>query len=112
MYCVPAALSIITGRQYDDCVSLIKHYLGDVNVTGVFVGVPVKILDSLGYNLTPLKAEGSYTLSSFKGIKGTYLCETRGHVVVIKDGKMFDNGHPYGTTPTSHKVIRAFEVTK
>jgi hypothetical protein len=77
---------------------------------GLYTPILAKVLDALGYNIKALKADGKYTLHSFKGVKGMYLCEIKGHFVVMIDGRLFDNMHPAGSDPTNHRVIRAFEI--
>lgn len=110
-YCGPFALSIILGKSYLSCENILKeNSMGDVPVSGVWVGSMINALRSQGLKLNMLKADGSYTLSSFKGIKGLYLCEVKGHYVVIRNGIMYDTIHPNGCDPTRHKVLRAYEV--
>lgn len=112
-WCGPFALHIITGKSYDDCVNILKQTsIGDYPVIGVWIGAMVNALKSQGFRLNMMRADGRYRLSSFKSVKGLFLCEVNRHFVVMKDGVMFDNAHPNGSEPTRHSVLRAYEVIK
>ena len=108
-YCVPSAISIISGKSYDECESDIKTHLGDIPIRGVYLPIAVNILQSYGIAL--IEHGKHFSLPKFKNTKGTFLCEVLGHALVIKDGRMYDNNHPDGTfeMPRS-KVVRCFEV--
>lgn len=113
LWCGPFALHILTGKSYESCVNILKETsIGESPVSGVWTGSLINALKSQGLRLNMLKADGSYTLSGFKGIKGLFLCEIREHYVVIKNGIMYDNAHPNGSDPTRHRVLRAYEVLK
>lgn len=72
----------------------------------------VNALKSQGLKLNMLKADGMYTLTRFKNLKGLFLCEIEEHYVVMKNGVMYDNAHPNGANPSRHRVHRAYEVIK
>jgi hypothetical protein len=112
MYCVPTALSIITGQPYDSCVSQIQRFLGDIPIKGVYIPIAVKILRDNGF-IVEQRGEGGWALNKFKATKGLFLVEINRHAIVIRDGKLYDNNHPQGTynLPKS-RVVRCYEVAK
>lgn len=112
-WCGPFALSIITGKSYDSCIQILKSIsIGDQNIEGLWIGSLIVALKSQGFKLRMMKADGAFTLTSFRHLKGLFLCEIKGHYVVLKNGVLYDNAHPNGSDPSKHRVLRAYEVLK
>lgn len=108
IFCVPAALSALTGLHVDECVKLIREDLGDQPITGVYYSVILKILKKLGfqYRECGLKTQfiGTLVLVCF-----------RGHVGIVDGLNYIDNKYPYGVSLENFKLTRVekvFEVWK
>lgn len=117
-YCVPAALSILTGLPVDNCVTKIREHLGDQTISGVLIPVAIQVLESLGYSINRAEfTEGSTVLTASLGLLSTYLVSTGGHALVIKDGMIFDNSYPNGVSPKDYpgkktRIKQAYRITK
>jgi hypothetical protein len=112
-WCVPSALQILTGKSYEECEILLRKYLGDQPIQGVFITIASRILRDLGYNVEPWNIKHAITLSKLQGIHGTYLVETRGHAQIIIDGLLYDNSHNGVSLKNNKtKIERVYEVSK
>ncbi len=99
-YCVPAALSAITGKHVDEILILLKDYLGDQPVTGIYYPIALAILSKLGYQYKEVPK------TSFPG---TFLCFTKTHAFVVSNGIYFDNNHPDGAKIPA-RPSKAFQI--
>lgn len=118
-YCVPAALSAITGHHVTTCTLRIRQHLGDLPITGVHLPIALRVLSDLGYKYRDILNGDEVTLTQFARRSASpgrmYLVEIPGHALVVADRRIIDNHHPHGVpvelyhTCRSH-VHRAFEV--
>ena len=53
-FCGPAVLSILTGKNTDECARAISKVNGSYNVTGVLLTDLIKAADNLGFNSEPV----------------------------------------------------------
>lgn len=88
-YCVPKAISIITGVTYEQAVLDIQEEIGDKSITGVFFPVALKIIkEKYGYD---------YRRVDGYNFEGKYLCTTLGHMLVITANngmyRLYDTQH-------------------
>lgn len=116
IYCVPAALSILTDKPVGDCVSLIRNHLGDQAIEGIYLPIAWLILKRLGYQPSRAESLDDVTLSNTTRLKGNYLVSIGGHALAIKDGIIFDNRYPNGISPKDYphkkaKIKLAYRIT-
>jgi hypothetical protein len=112
-WCVPAALQIITGKSYEECETLLRKYLGDQPIQGVFITIASRILRDLGYTVEPWNIKSKLTLARLQYINGTYLVETHGHAQIVKDGLLYDNSNNGASLKNNRtKIERIYEVSK
>jgi hypothetical protein len=102
-FCGPAALSLITGRSVDDCVSVLKNVRHSSQVVkGVYNGEMREALNHLGYRMHVLPVRGRPTLARLlrslreRGPEYIFLINTTGHYVVLRGRKIYDNKNPEG----------------
>ena len=108
-WCVPFALSIILDTDYEFVLPLLKPYLGDEPISGIYLSIAIKILENNDFKCIP--CGNGFSISKFKRIKGTYLVETNGHAQVIRDGWLFDNSNPLGTLNfPKTKCLKVYEI--
>ncbi len=100
-YCVPAALSALTGRHVDEVLILLKDYLGDQPVSGIYYPIALAILQKLGYQYKEVQRIST---------TGTFLCFTKTHAFVVSNGVYFDNNCPNGAT--GFRIPRVKPVAK
>ncbi len=100
-YCVPAALSAITGKHVDEILILLKDYLGDQPVSGIYYPIALAILGKLGYQ---------YKEVSKLSAAGTFLCFTKTHAFVVSNKIYFDNTYPDGAKFWSARPSKAFQI--
>lgn len=109
-FCVPTAISFITGRPYEEIEQDFKtHFLGDQLVEGIFLGAAAKLLKMYGYELRSLNNFMKLRLTNPHGV---YLIHIRGHVGIIRDNLWFDNQFPNGVLVPRLKPLGIYEVIK
>jgi hypothetical protein len=119
IYCVPAALSALTGRHVSIVESPIRQHLGDLPITGVYLPIGLRVLSELGYKYRDVLDDPDLTLNQFvrrvASPDRNYLVEIPGHALIVSARRIVDNHHHSGVavelygTRRSH-VMRAFEV--
>lgn len=123
-YCVPTALSILTGLPIENIEAELKlTYLGDIEISGIYIGLALKFLSDNGYHWTPLQAEGTRLISVFLKEPSKYLIEIKGHALIYssnsgsKDNKIYDNSYPVGIDifeypRRAERIVRAYRITR
>jgi hypothetical protein len=113
-FCGPAALSLITGRSVDDCVSVLKNVRHSSQVVkGVYNGEMREALNHLGYRMHVLPVRGRPTLARLlrslreRGPEYIFLINTTGHYVVLRGRKIYDNKNPEGILVRQYQHRRA-----
>jgi hypothetical protein len=99
--CVTRAIAVATEvdykEVYDSLFAIAKNWPGKSKKalrirsnptprSGVYDEVAKKYLEHLGW----VKVKGLATLDSRKFQRGTYICKTRKHFTVVKDGALYD----------------------
>ena len=120
-YCVPAALSALTGLNTLETTKLLQEEIGNKPIAGVFYPIALKILGQLGFK---------YQEWGFFEREGLYLVRLRGHMGVVSTFstpstystpsthptlQFFDNSNPTGTnqgTPGKRRIEKIFRVWK
>lgn len=111
-YCVPTAISFITGKPYEEIEADFKtHFLGDQLVEGIFLGAAAKLLKMYGYELRSIN---NFTKLQKLDKNKTYLIHVRGHVGVITDSTWYDNKYSDGMPFVAVKIkpLGIYEVIK
>src|SRR5690242_10552493 len=118
-FCVPAALSALTGRTVDEITVLIHDEVGDQPIRGLFYPLALKILKRLGYtwketNFTQL--DGVVRNSAGK----LFMVCFQGHMAVVDNFTYFDNSYPHGLQSNYpvqrlpaigyHKIEKCFQI--
>lgn len=86
-FCGPAALSVLTGRNTDECAYAISCVNGQYKVKGVTTPDLVKAADRLGFNLRQVQIPGRslfMVASMLSHAEGTYVVVVPKHFVVIE----------------------------
>lgn len=116
-YCVPAALSALTGRHVDDIEKEIREFIGDQPLTGVFSGVAIVLLKRWGYRPREIPIYGTHvlTLMKYKGLGYPLLVAIHGHILVLHCGQVIDSLYPNGVAVSEYhyrnnQVEQAWEV--
>lgn len=105
LFCVPAAISAITGLSVAEVCKLIKEEIGDQPIRGIFYPLALKILtEKLGFQY-----RDSFDIRPSK----TYLLHFKGHAAAVDNMIYYDNSFPSGT-PYNIKAnpIKIFEIFK
>lgn len=117
-YCVPAALSALTGLAVDTIIPLLAEELGDQPITGIFLPIAIKVLKGLSYEVKPY-SWCDLTVNQFgqatHKTATKYLISIRGHALVIHRGMVYDSqfedGIIYGRYPCKgYRIEMAFEI--
>jgi hypothetical protein len=113
-FCGPAALSLITGKSVDDCVSVLKRVRQSTRaVKGVYNEEMREALGHLGYRMHVLPVRGKPTLARIlrslkeRGPEHIFLINTTGHYVVLRGRKIYDNKNPEGIFVRHYRHRRA-----
>ncbi|SRR5258706_8943452 len=114
-FCGPAVLSILTGRNTDDCAAVISKVNGQYNVTGVYMGDLLKAAERLGFKSWSEFRTGSLfrTLSTMAHHEGIYVVAIENHFVCIevKDKKIyFCDNHTKEPIPAASSARLGQEV--
>lgn len=94
-YCVPAVISILTGKDTDECARMISRVTGQSQVTMVRYEDAITVLTKLGMEITlvPNASECSLftTMHFIAREDGMYLVGVPAHVVAVevKDHRVF-----------------------
>lgn len=99
-FCVPAAISLVSGITVEQSVKLLKEELGEQAVTGIFMGTMLKVLKGLGFSPRPISIKKWKELGENRAI-----IFIPGHVMVYYDGKYYDNHFPLGI-PVKQRVVK------
>jgi len=85
-YCGPAVLSILTGRDTDECARVISSINGQYQVAGVQLDHLIKAANKLGFDSKLIGISGSLyrTLVSIANDDGQYIVTVPSHFVVIE----------------------------
>ncbi len=96
-YCVPAALSALTGLSVDEIIPLVREHLGDQAISGLFLPIAIRILRDKGYTIRSLTLDCTVNQLPrlVKGIH-PYLIEIHRHALVYHNGLIIDNRFPDG----------------
>jgi hypothetical protein len=104
MKCVPFALSYLTGKPADEVLSLLQEDGGYSARKKSFPRtVYIPLLEMLGAKITARVVEPHMTVKRWasilakRGDRAPWLIRVSGHVVVYRDGTLYDNGDPSGT---------------
>lgn len=113
-FCGPAALSLITGRSVDDCVTVLKHIRQSARaIKGIYNTEMREALGHLGYQMHVLPVRGRPTLAQLlrslreRGPEHIFLINTTGHYVVLRGRKIYDNKNPEGVFVRQYNHRRA-----
>jgi len=121
MFCVPSALYALTGRDPESVLfpALNRHGAGRAllaHVTGATARAAYSVLQELGYRVyrykdQPDRPEKSrlevWANRSSKVYPGrTFLVFTATHVMVVKDGRVYDNWCPHGPPGKEHPFAK------
>lgn len=85
-FCGPAVLSILTGRNTDECARVITKINGSYNVTGVQLEHLLKAADIMGFDSNSAPSIGTLfgTISLLSRDDGMYIITLPNHFVVIE----------------------------
>jgi hypothetical protein len=124
-YCGPAVLSILTGRNSDECAAVISRISGQYTVIGVAPDVLLKALNKLGFDsrhVATVEGASLYrTLIQLVLVDGMYILWIGNHYVVVEIVNkriFFCDNHTKEPIPAessarlSMKVINCWHVTK
>ena len=113
-FCGPAALSLITGRSVDDCVTVLKHIRQSARAIKEIYNTEMReALAHLGYQMHVLPVRGRPTLAQLlrslreRGPEHIFLINTTGHYVVLRGRKIYDNKNPEGVFVRQYNHRRA-----
>lgn len=110
-YCMPAALAALTDRHVDEIIQLLYQDFGDQQISGVYSGVALKLLQRLGYYWEQMNEWDGSIIHNLKYVhpKEKYLVCIHGHALVIINSLVVDNSFPTGIKiieyPLRKKVI-------
>lgn len=110
-FCVPFALAFISGKTPDDIAELVQEVRGDGRpVRGVSPLVYLKILkETLGFKITAEVVRPGMTIRKWAANrvkwadKSTWLVRSAGHIMVYRDGVLYDNHARVGLPFADHK---------
>lgn len=119
-WCVPSAIQCLTGADYASVIhpAINRHSLAAEKyglcslVTGVHISVARKVLEELGCDVRQAKSLGRHQIRTWakrsaEKYPGRVLCvSTAGHMLVIKDGRVYDTFAPAGADGAIHPYAR------
>lgn len=110
-YCVPAALSALTGLHVDKVIELVREHLGDQPISGLYYPIALRILRDLGYKTTelPVWAPNISLQGEIKHLSSNkdYLVTIHGHMLVVSHRHVIDNAYPNGIMPEKYPMRHA-----
>lgn len=108
-FCVPFALSFVSGKTPNEIADMIREERGDGRpVRGVQAIFYKAVLSVLGFAITATVRSPGMTVRKWAanrakwGDKTTWLVRVAGHIVVYRDGVVYDNHRKSGTAPEMH----------
>lgn len=124
LWCVPSALVCLTGQPWDAVIHpAINRHGGDPEILDTVTGVPIRVtlavLSELGYRSRAYRGSNPHAtlktwarLSKEKYPGRALLVRVPEHVVVVKDGRVYDSWQPHGPIGEDHpwKNARARNV--
>ena len=124
LWCIPAALVAITGQPWDAVIhpALNRHGRADMLtdvVTATYFSTALDVLDELGYRCrrycgtNPNATVRTWARLSLEKYPGRVLfVGVPKHVVVVKDGRVYDSWDPHGSEGSAHPwgTARATQV--
>ena len=114
LWCVPSALVCLTGAPWDAVIHpALNRHGGESDLTDIVVGarlsVAVEVLDELGYRCRAYRGTNPHALvrtwaklSKEKYPGHALFVRVVGHVLVVKDGLIYDNHSPHGAAGDKH----------
>lgn len=109
-WCVPFALSFISGKTPNEIAELVKEERGDSravrDVSNFIWHVVLKV--ALGFKITAEVRRPGMTIRKWAanrakwGDKSTWLITKAGHLMVYRDGVIYDNHRPSGSPASIH----------
>lgn len=92
-YCVPWLLEHLTGQSEN-----LQAALGNQQITGVMMPLLLKCLQDKGYKVEEIQLRSKPTVLQLSRCAWPEPCVVtiNGHVLLLKDKKLFDNSHPRG----------------
>lgn len=106
--CTVKAITAVTGVHYVDVHALLAKH-GRPHRRGAQKHTQYRTLKDLGFVYRNVKLKDCKTVRTlgrrFRGVKGTFLAWTRGHVLAIVDGEVLD-----WTNGRLHRIINIVEV--
>ena len=120
-YCVPTALAILMGTSIEVACAHIRNHLGEQPITGIYHPIILRILRDNGYEVREKILVNECRTSLIRLVRlissSTWLVILHGHVLVYKNGMVFDNAFPTGVLTEfyplrSAKVEGLFLITK
>jgi hypothetical protein len=117
-YCVPFALAFISGKTTDEVAAMIREERGDGGpVRRVHPRHYLAILPALGFKITARVRRPGMTIRKWAanrakwGDKSTWLVRKAGHIMVYRDGMIYDNSHCHATPDKHpHGTARVYEA--
>lgn len=110
-YCVPFALSFISGKTPDDIARMIRAERGDgAAVRRVNTRHYLPVLADLGFKITATVRRPGMTIGKWASVrakwgdKSTWLIRKSGHIAVYRDGVIYDNQFRSGRPAAEHPM--------
>lgn len=111
-FCIPAALSALTGLHVDKVIELIKEEIGEQPIAGILYPLALKILKQLGFTFREIPFPHQMKDYTLRDGRLFLICQPH-HVGVIEGKLYFDNSFPQGTeNPPRMRITKIFEVWK
>lgn len=117
-YCVPYSLAKLTGQSPDHIAELVRRYYvahgyGNKPVRGVQRVIYHSLFAGLGIVVLAKIHKPGMTLESFarlqmlRGQTGPWLIKMTHHLLIYREGKFYDNGHPRGVPVSEYRFRRS-----
>lgn len=122
-YCVPSAIQALTGADYESVIHpALNRHAHRANILELVgaerMPVAVAVLEELGYAVRRYKGTDSLrahvttwakrALARYPG--RALLVATRGHALVVQDGKVYDTAAPFGVPAPTHPYAKSTVV--
>jgi hypothetical protein len=113
-FCVPFALSFISGKTPNEVADMIREERGDGRpVRGVQAVFYKAVLHQLGFKITASVRRPGMTIAKWAANrakwadKSTWLVTNAGHAMIYRDGVIYDNGNKGGKPSAEHPYATA-----
>ena len=113
-FCVPFALGFISGKTPDQIAELIQEERGSSRpVRGVTPSHYLPVIAQLGFKITATVRRPGMTIRKWAanrakwGDKSTWLINKSGHMMVYRDGVIYDNHAKAGRPADQHDFANA-----